>query len=216
MKIENLSKYIVDYCKDNSLNKIYICGNGGSWKTTLSKRIQDAALENGDVNLISTDDFIVDTTLRKNSTIRWKENGVECVGRYTSSNFESYFLKNIYEILYNIDHGVDCFYFPKRYKEKNNIRQLNSNYFLTIVEDVGTAFLDKDKEKTLTIFLKCDKKNEIERRKIRTKELNRSTIELYDELRSSQYRVNVLKCEKEFDLIIENNEDFEYTIINSN
>lgn len=30
MKIENLSKYIVDYCKDNSLNKIYICGNGGS------------------------------------------------------------------------------------------------------------------------------------------------------------------------------------------
>ena len=30
MKIDELSKYIIDYCRKNNLNKIYICGNGGS------------------------------------------------------------------------------------------------------------------------------------------------------------------------------------------
>ena len=52
----------------------------------------------------------------------------------------------------------------------------------------------------------------IERRKERTQKLNRPDIELYDELRSSQYRVNVLKYEETFDLIIENDKDFNYKI----
>lgn len=214
MKIEQLAQYIINYCKNNNLSKVYICGNGGSGKTTLSKKICDNAIKYGEVNIISTDDFISDTTLRKNSIVKWIEKDIEYVGRYTSSNFESYFLKNIYEIIYNIDHGINCFYFPKRYKEKNNIRQLNSNYFLTIIEGVGTVFLEKDKEKSLTIFLKCDQEQEIIRRKNRTKELNRDTIELYDEKRSSQYRVNVLKYENDFDFIIINDENFNYNIIN--
>lgn len=214
MKIEQLVKYILNYCQKNNLNKVYICGNGGSGKTTLSKKLYDEALKYGNSNIISTDDFMADTTLRKNSTTNWEEHGVKYTGRYTSSNFESYFLKNVYEIIYNIDHGIDCFYFPKRYKEKNNIRQLKSNYFLTIIEGVGTVFLEKDKEKSLTILLKCNKDNEIKRRIKRTRELNRDATELYDEKRSSQYRVNVLKHEKDFDLIITNDENFNYEIKN--
>lgn len=38
MKIEQLTKNIIDICKNNNLNKIYICGNGASGKTTLSKK----------------------------------------------------------------------------------------------------------------------------------------------------------------------------------
>lgn len=38
MKIEQLTKNIIDICKKNNLNKIYICGNGASGKTTLSKK----------------------------------------------------------------------------------------------------------------------------------------------------------------------------------
>lgn len=212
MKIEKLVEYIIDICKEKNLNKVYICGNGGSGKTTLSKKLQEQAMKYGNVNIISLDDFMANTTMRKNSTIKWEEKGVEYVGRYTSSNFETYFLKNVYEIIYNIDHGIDCFYFPRRYKEKNNIRQLKSNYFLTVIEGVGTVFLEKDKEHSLTILLKCNKENEIKRRKIRTKELNRDDIELYDEKRSSQYRVNVLSHEKEFDLVVTSDEDFNYEI----
>lgn len=214
MKIEELVQYIINICKEKNLNKIYICGNGGSGKTTLSKKIYELGVEYGNVNIISLDDFMADTTMRKNSIVKWYENNIEYVGRYTSSNFETYFLKNVYEIIYNIDHGVDCFYFPKRYKEKNNIRQLKSNYFLTIIEGVGTVFLEKDKEKALNILLKCSLENEIIRRISRTEQLNRDKTELYDEKRSSQYRVNVLSHEKEFDLIVTNDKDFNYKIIN--
>lgn len=215
MQIEEITKNIIDICKKNNLNKVYICGNGCSGKTTLSKKIQEEALHYGNVNLISTDDFLVNTTLRKNGVSKWTEKEVEYTGRYTSSNYESYFWKNVYEIIYNIDHGVDCFYFPKRYKEKNNIRQLKSNYFLTIIEGVGTVFLEKDTYKSLTIFLKCNQENEVQRRKNRTEQLNRDPIELYSEERSSQYRVNVLSHENEFDLIIENDEEFNYQIIDN-
>lgn len=214
MKIEQLVKKIVNICKNNDLNKIYICGNGASGKTTLSKKIQEEALKYGNVNLISTDDFLANTKMRVNAVSNWIENETKYTGRFTSSNYESYFLKNVYEIIYNIDHGVDCFYFPKRYKEKNNIRQLKANYFLTIIEGVGTVFLEKEQNKSLTIFLKYDKENEIKRRKSRTEQLNRDPIELYDEERSSQFRVNVLSHINEFDLIIENDEDFNYTILN--
>lgn len=57
MKIEQLTKNIIDICKNNNLNKIYICGNRASGKTTLSKKIQEEALKYGNINLISTDDF---------------------------------------------------------------------------------------------------------------------------------------------------------------
>ena len=213
MKIDKLVNFIIDYCQKNNLNKIYICGNGGSGKTTLSKSITKEAKKLGNVNLLSTDDFLVDINLRKNSLIKWEENGQTYSHRYTSSNKESYFLKNVYEILYNIDHEVDCFYFPRRYKEKNNIRKLYSDYFLTIIEGVGTVFLEKD-EKTLLIFLKCNKENEIKRRMERTKKLDRDSSELYDELRTSQFRTNVLIHESKFDFIIENDENFEYKIVN--
>lgn len=214
MNIEQLVQYIIDYCKKKNLNKIYICGNGGSGKTTLSKKMYDTALKYGNVNLISLDDFMVDINLRKNSIIKWEENGIEYTGRYTSSNFETYFLKNVYEIIYNIDHGIDCFYFPRRYREKNNIRQLKSNYFLTIIEGIGTIFLEKDTNKSLTILLKCTKDCEIKRRRKRSEHLNRDVTELYDEKRSSQYRLNVLSHENEFDLIISNDENFNYEVVN--
>lgn len=212
MKTNELVQYIIDYCKNNNLNKIYICGNGGSGKTTLSKYIEEEAEKYGKVNVISTDDFIVDTNLRKNASNTWKENDKEYSYRYTSSNKESYFVKNIDEIIYNIDNGLDCYYFPKKYKENNNIRKLYTNYFLTIIEGVGTAFLEKDK-KSLSIFLKCSKENEIKRREERLELQNRSSIELYDEFRDSQFRTNVLVHENEFNLIIENNDNFEYIII---
>lgn len=104
--------------------------------------------------------------------------------------------------------------FSKRYKEKNNIRQLKANYFLTVIEGIGTVFLEKDENKALTILLKCDKENEIQRRINRTKELNRDVIELYDEKRSSQYRINVLSKEDSFDFVIINDKDFNYKIVN--
>lgn len=92
-------------------------------KTTLSKKLVNTTSKYGHINLISTDDFIIDTELRKNSKVKWVEKDKEYFYRYTSSNKESYFLKNIYEILYNLKNGVDCYYFPKKSIENNSIRK---------------------------------------------------------------------------------------------
>ena len=213
MKIEEFVRYIIDYCANSKINKLYICGNGASGKTTLSCAIEKEGSKFGSVNVISTDDFIVNTELRKNSINKWISDNKEYSYRFTSSNEESYFIKNINEIIYNIDHGVDCYYFPKHYEENNNIKQLHSNYFLTIIEGVGTAFLNRDN--ALSIFLKCSEQTEEERRKIRTEELNRNSIELYDELRTKQFNNNVLVHENEFDLIVNTDKDI-FEIIKSN
>ena len=200
MNLEEFAKYIVDYCSDNKINKLYICGNGGSGKTILSYSIEKEASKYGDVNIISTDDFIVNTELRKNATNKWVNNSQEYSYRYTSSNKESYFIKNIDEILYNIDHGINCYYFPKHYEEENSIKQLHSNYYLTIIEGVGTAFLNRSN--SLSIFLKCSEETETERRIKRTNELNRNSIELYDELRTKQFENNILIHIDEFNMIV--------------
>ncbi len=105
------------------------------------------------------------------------------------------------------------YYFPRRYKENNNIRKLYSDYFLTIIEGMGTAFLEKDKKDSLTLLLKCSLAEEIKRRKERTEKLSRDPIEMYDEKRSSQYRVNILNNEDKYDFVIESDEKFDYKII---
>ena len=157
MTLEELTTHLLRICKENNYRKIYICGNGSSGKTTLSKSLYNKASTIGICNLISLDDYLVDITLRKNSLYTWYENDKEYQGRYTSSCKESYDLKSVYALLYNLDNGLDTYYFPLSYQEKHNIRRLYTNYTLTILEGVGTVFLDKDANESLTILLGCSK-----------------------------------------------------------
>lgn len=213
MELKDLVNFIIDIVKKKNLNKVYICGNGSSGKTTLSKALYDKASMIDTCNLISLDDYLVDINLRKNSLYIFDYNGKKYQGRYTSSNVESYFLKGVYEELYNIDHGLECFHLPYKYYEKDKIKKLYPNYFLTILEGVGTCFLDKEESKSLTILLKCNQTEEIKRRKKRTLELKRDTSELYDDIRNKEFKLNVLSKENTFDLVLISDEDYHYHII---
>ena len=213
MELKDLVNFIIDIVKKKNLNKVYICGNGSSGKTTLSKALYDKASMIGTCNLISLDDQLVDINLRKNSLYIFDYNGKKYQGTYTSSNVESYFLKGVYEELYNIDHGLECFHLPYKYYEKDKIKRLYPNYFLTILEGVGTCFLDKEESKSLTILLKCNQTEEIKRRKKRTLELKRDTSELYDDIRNKEFKLNVLSKENTFDLVLMSDEDYHYHII---
>ena len=216
MTLEELTTHLLRICKENNYRKIYICGNGSSGKTTLSKSLYNKASTIGICNLISLDDYLVDITLRKNSIYTWYENDKEYQGRYTSSCKESYDLKSVYALLYNLYNGLDTYYFPLSYQEKHNIRRLYTNYTLTILEGVGTVFLDKDANESLTILLGCSKELEIKRRSKRTKELKRDISENFDEVRSREYQVNVLNQKDIFDLVITSDEDYKYHLVGGN
>ena len=216
MTLEELTTHLLRICKENNYRKIYICGNGSSGKTTLSKSLYNKVSTIGICNLISLDDYLVDINIRKNSLYTWYENDKKYQGRYTSSCKESYDLKSVYALLYNLDNGLDTYYFPLRYQEKHNIRRLYTNYTLTILEGVGTVFLDKDANESLTILLGCSKELEIKRRSKRTKELKRDISENFDEVRANEYRVNVLSQKDTFDLVITSDEDYKYHLVGGN
>ena len=212
MILEDLSNLIIDYCKKNSISKIYICGNGASGKTTLSKTICEKAKNYGYVNMISTDDFIVDTELRNNANASWNDNGNIRVGRYTSCFKNSYFLKNIEEIFYNLDNGNDYYYLPK----KEDVRLLKSKNFITIVEGIGTAFIDMKEENTLRLFIQCSDDIELERRKSKKGNSLEQTDEQINKLfeaRNSQFVSNVLPHINKFNVILESDKDFSFRIV---
>lgn len=213
MNLDELTTYLLKICQVRKLRKVYICGNGSSGKTTLSKSLYEKESQVGTCNLISLDDYLVDITIRKNSVYTWYEGNQKYQGRYTSSCQEAYDLRSVYALLYNLDNGLDSYYFPLRYQEKHKIRKLFANYILTIIEGVGTVFLEKDANESLTILLECSKNLEMARRSARTKKLNRDISENYDEVRASEYRVNVLSKKDTFDLVITSDENYQYHLI---
>ena len=75
MELKDLVNFIIDIVKKKNLNKVYICGNGSSGKTTLSKALYDKASMIGTCNLISLDDYLADINLRKNSLYIFDYNG---------------------------------------------------------------------------------------------------------------------------------------------
>lgn len=217
MTVDEFAKKIIDYCQINNKRKVYICGNGGAGKTTLSKRLYALGSKFGKSNIISLDDFMADTEMRKNAINTWDEDGVEHSHRYTSSNKETYFIKHVYEVIYNLDNGNNYYYFPRRYETKNNIRLLYSDYFLTVIEGIGTSFLDINQEDSLSIFLTCSKEDEIKRRAERLKtHRERESIELYDDKRSSQFRAFVLPRANKFDIIAQSNANYDIKIVKKN
>ena len=178
---------------------LVISGNGGSGKTTIAKSIKEI-LENGNkkINIISMDDFIVDTTLRNNSETKWSYNNQEFKGRYTSCCKESYFLRGILPILHSLRNKQDIYYLPKR----SDVVKLFGNADLTIIEGIGSVFLPNSND-TLKVWLECDKNTEITRRINRDKKFTKKQIEEQYIERTSQFKANIEPFKDNFDIIID-------------
>ncbi|MCP4354216.1 MAG: hypothetical protein GY793_01040 [Proteobacteria bacterium] len=77
-------------------------------------------------------------------------------------------------------------------------------------------FLDKEKENSVSIFLKCDKELEIERRINRGAFSNEKThedvISQFAE-RNSQYKANIEPHADEYDITLESLKDFSFNVV---
>jgi guanylate kinase len=153
------------------------------------------------------DDFVVDTYLRNNAIATWKDiKNKEHKGRYTTSLEASYFLQSIKAIIYNIEKGNNYYHRPKKARKGKESILLHGDAILTIIEGVGTTFLEKEKNNSISIFLVCKKSLEIDRRIKRAKAENKNIIkEIEDKFneRNSQYEAIIKPHIKEYDIILE-------------
>ena len=211
-----VAQKVVQFCISRSLKFVFLSGNGGSGKTELSKLIAEEAGKYGNVNILDMDDFVVDTKLRNSASITWNdtEKG-EQTGRYTTSFAASYFLQNIKAILCNVENGNNYYHWPKKAKDSKECRLLYGDAVLTIVDGVGTVFLNRDSSNSVSIFMQCSNEIEIARRVQRgrfSNEQNEADVRKKFTERNSQYRTIIEPHMKEYGLVLESLEDYSLSV----
>lgn len=212
-----VAEQIIKYCISAGKKFIYISGNGGSGKTELSKVIYKEAIKYGHANVLNMDDFVVDTKLRNAAKAIWNDpKKGQQKGRYTTSFVESYFLQNIKAIIFNIEKGNNYYHWPKKAVNTKECRLLFGDAVLTVIEGVGTVFLEKDEKNSVGIFLQCNKKIEISRRIKRGGFNNKKDVEkIYKNFieRSSQYKTNVEPHIIEYKMVLESSENYSLKVV---
>jgi len=210
---KQIAQKVVDFCL-GKYKFIFISGNGGSGKTTLSQEIASEVKSRGlEVNCIDTDDFLVDTEIRKSAKKQWIDiNNITRESRYTSSFQESYHLNSLEGIINSLNQGVDSSFKPK--KESESI-EIKAEAPLTIIEGVGAAFLEKNTN-TFGIFVTCDIDTEIDRRIKRARNgehaMSRDEVEKESIERNDQFKSVILPERGKFDLELSSNEDYSLNI----
>ena len=215
---DELVDQIIGYVMKQKIRFLFISGNGASGKSFLAKSIKEKVeQQHGHVNTVDMDDFVVDTTLRKNSQMSWvDESGVEQKGRCSTSFKAAYFVQNVNAIVANISKGNDYYHWPKKATDIEQCIKLEGKAVLTIVEGIGSVFLNKNVPNAISIFMTCDKDTEIERRINRkqfSNEQSKEEIEKAFVERNSQFMANIMPYEKEAELSLVSNLDFSVTVI---
>lgn len=213
---DELINGLVEYALRKGKRFIFISGNGGSGKSELAKRIVAYTLQFGHANVIDMDEFVVDTALRKSASLEWEINGEKLSGRCTTSFKAAYFIQNVHAIIANIALNNNYYHWPKKAKSINECKLIYGDALITVVEGIGSVFLDKSLVDSISIFIECDEDVEIARRLQRKRFSNEQTIEDIKKSsieRNSQYEALILPHRDEHDLILKSNEDYSFSII---
>lgn len=207
---------LVDYVREEKKRFIFISGNGGSGKTELAKRIVAYASQFGHANAIDMDDFVVDTTLRKSAALEWEVDGEKLTGRCTTSFKAAYFIQNVQAIIANVVLNNNYYHWPKKAKSIDECKLLYGDAVITVVEGIGSVFLNKSIVDSISVFIECNEDVEAKRRLQRKRFSNEQTIEdiKKDSIeRNSQYKALILPHREEHDLILTSNEDYSISIV---
>lgn len=216
-KQEQIAKKVVDFCLEK-YKFIFICGNGGSGKTTLSKKlVEEINLRGLEANCIDMDDFMLDSKVRRENQKEWVDvKGNKRVSYHTWAFKESYHLDLLEGIIHSVEQGIDSCY---KIKHSDKLKKVRSALPITIIEGVGTAFLYK-KETAYGIFIMCEFEDEIDRRINRARDgesdLPREEIKKKAIERNEQFEVTILPNKNNFDLELWSLKDHSFKIERDN
>ncbi len=212
-----VAKKVIDFCL-RKYKFIYLSGNGGSGKTTLSNELVSEIKSRGlEVNCIDMDEFVLDTKMRKSGKKVWVDvNNNTRESEYTTSFRESYYLNAVEAIIYSINKGKDSYF---KTKKSNQFIEIKAQAPITIIEGVGTAFLEKNIN-AFGVFLTCNSELEIRRRINRSRDgennLSSEEVEKKCNERNEQFEAMILPEGRKFDLELSSQEDYLLDIMRDN
>lgn len=204
----SLAKKILNLYKDKH-KFIYISWNGWSGKSSFSKLVIELWKEQWiSINHIDTDDFLINSQLRKSAKKeRIDNNNKKRISNYTSAFEESYNLAQLDSIIYSLEQQTDCFY---KSKYDNKYIKVDHIHPLTIIEWIGTVFLEKNRN-ALSIWISCNEETEIQRRLKRARngerEINYEELQQKTKERNEQLKATTLHHLSKFDIILDSSND---------
>lgn len=214
---EKIAKKVIDFCL-GKYKFIFISGNGGSGKTTLGKQlVKEINLRGLEANCIDMDEFMIDSKIRKNTKKEWVDSkNNKRVSYHTWAFKESYHLNLVEELINSLTNEKDFFY---KSTKNNKDLELKSEFPLTIIEGVGTAFLKKE-DNVYGIFIMCDFEIEVERRINRARDgetnLSRKEVEEKAIERNDQFEMTILPEKHKFDLELWSLKDHSFRVDRDN
>jgi len=210
---KEIVKKIVDFCL-GKYKFIFISGNGGSGKTTFSKKIVEEINSRGlNANRIDTDDFMIDTEIRKSAKKEWiDKNNNKRISDHGSVFREAYHLDSLEDIVHSLINNEDSYYKSKNSEE---LIELKSDLPITIIEGIASAFLEKN-DMVYSILLICNIEIEVNRRIDRARNgennLPREAVEKKCSERREQFEITVLSEKDNFDLRLFSLENHSFVI----
>ncbi|MEK3863554.1 phosphoribulokinase [Paenibacillus sp. FSL H7-0716] len=186
---------------------IGISGHGASGKTTFAHNLLKL-LQRDDVNYINTDPYIVESSLRKYTSIDYEYKNAHYHDKVTACHPAAHHISALERDIHMLRDGLDFYTIGTDYTKSMFISSQNK---INIVEGMSVAFTDPNLY-DLKIYLYTDGETELVRRSIRDVSERGTDINYLrksHEQRRMQYELFMHSYHHKFDIVLKNsNEEY--------
>lgn len=155
--MERLINEIVQNVQTGKRTLIAISGHGAAGKSTLAETLRDRF---GDINLLHTDPYIIDSQLRKQTILTYQHDGKTHHYKMTACHPAAHHLLSLERDVRMIREGMGFYTIDVSYLERTWI---DPKKMITIIEGMSVAFLDLSSFDQ-SIYLYTDGETEFRRR----------------------------------------------------
>lgn len=155
--MERLIDEIVQNVQTGQRTLIGISGHGAAGKSTLAERLRERL---GEINLLHTDPYIIDSQLRKQTILTYEQNGKTHHYKMTACHPAAHHLLSLERDVRMIREGIGFYTIDVSYLERTWI---DPKKMITIIEGMSVAFLELSSFDQ-SIYLYTDGETEFRRR----------------------------------------------------